>query len=68
MAFFDWNQDGKKDWQDDFLEYNIYKECTKEDDEEDDDDYSVGNNSSNSGCGFWICVCIVLVIIGMLSK
>lgn len=33
MAFFDWNHDGKKDWQDDYIEYNIYKECTKDDDE-----------------------------------
>ena len=28
MAFFDWNHDGKKDVQDDFIEYNIYKEST----------------------------------------
>ena len=23
MAFYDWNKDGKKDVQDDFIEYNI---------------------------------------------
>jgi len=26
MAFYDWNHDGKKDFADDYLEYNIYKE------------------------------------------
>lgn len=29
MAFYDWNHDGKKDFTDDFIEYNIYKESTK---------------------------------------
>ena len=29
MAFYDWNHDGKKDFADDYLEYNIYKESTK---------------------------------------
>ena len=36
MTIFDWNQDGKIDMQDDFLEYNIFKACTE--DEEDNDD------------------------------
>lgn len=30
MALYDWNQDGKKDFVDDYLEYNIYKESTKD--------------------------------------
>ena len=38
MAFYDWNHDGKKDFVDDYLEYNIYKKST-------------GNNSSNSSSG-----------------
>ena len=25
MAFYDWNGDGKKDFTDDYIEYNIYK-------------------------------------------
>lgn len=29
MAFYDWNRDGKRDFVDDYLEYNIYKESTK---------------------------------------
>lgn len=30
MAYYDWNQNDKNDWQDDFIEYNIYKDCTGE--------------------------------------
>lgn len=29
MAFYDWNHDGKKDFTDDFIEYNIYNEFDK---------------------------------------
>ncbi len=40
MAFNDWNRDGKNDLVDDYLEYNIYKECTK------------NSGSTSSGGGF----------------
>ena len=43
MAFFDWKHNGKKDWQDDYIEYNIYKECTKDDDS---NNYSSSNYSN----------------------
>lgn len=36
MAFYDWNRNGKTDMQDMFLEYNIFKACTEDDDEEDE--------------------------------
>ena len=36
MAFFDWNMDGKKDWQDSFLEFQIFTECMREDDKSDE--------------------------------
>lgn len=36
MAFFDWNRNGKIDAQDMFLEYNIFKACTEDDDDNDD--------------------------------
>ena len=44
MAFFDWNKDGKIDMQDAFLEYNIFKACTEDEDDNDelfdsDDDF-----------------------------
>ena len=29
MAFYDWNGDGKKDFADDYMEYNIYKRSTE---------------------------------------
>ena len=28
MAMHDWNHDGKKGWQDNFIEYQIYKDVT----------------------------------------
>jgi len=28
MAFYDWNHNGKKDFTDDFIEYQIYKDST----------------------------------------
>lgn len=28
MALYDWNHDGKKDFTDDFMEYQIYKQST----------------------------------------
>ena len=36
MAFFDWNKDGKIDMQDAFLEYNIFKACTEDEDDNDE--------------------------------
>ena len=65
MAFFDWNNDGKKDWQDDYIEYNIYKECTKDDNINNN---SSNNYSNNSGCGVWGWISIILIVLGLLSK
>ena len=45
MAFFDWNGDGKKDWQDDFIEYQIYKDINEEKDES---DYSFSSSNKSS--------------------
>lgn len=63
MAFFDWNGNGKKDLQDDYLEYKIWN------DDEDDNkpNYTYLNNSSgcNFGCGFWLF--IILVILAAIS-
>lgn len=33
MAMYDWNHDGDKDWQDDFIEYQIYRDVMGEHDE-----------------------------------
>ena len=43
MAFFDWNRNGKIDAQDMFLEYNIFKACTEDDNNDllySDDEFS----------------------------
>lgn len=47
MAFFDWNHDGKKDFTDDYIEYQIYKNST----ENSNDNYtpSHGNGISTFG-------------------
>lgn len=56
MAFYDWNQDGKKDLIDDYIEYNIYKQST-------------GKNSNNgytpSGRGISTFGAIVATIGGL---
>ena len=41
MALYDWNHDGKNDSVDNFIEYQIYHDCT-------------GNSTSNSGGGHHI--------------
>ena len=70
MAFFDWNHNGKKYWQDDYIEYNIYKECTKDDNSKNfsGSNYSNNNYSNNSGCGVWGWISIILIVLGLLSK
>ncbi len=54
MAFYDWNHDGKKDWQDNYIEYNIYKRSTGN-----------GNQSYSSDDGSTF-IAFVAVIIGLL--
>ncbi|MGN0350120.1 MAG: hypothetical protein ACI4ES_00585 [Roseburia sp.] len=51
MAFYDWNHDGKKDFTDDFIEYQIYKDCTS-------------GNSSNSGSSstWWVWLLLAIVV------
>ncbi|MBE5943205.1 MAG: hypothetical protein E7264_11815 [Lachnospiraceae bacterium] len=61
MAFYDWNQDGKKDWQDNYIEYNIYKRST-----------SNGNQSYSSGDGssfkaFVAVVIFFLMVCGVVN-
>lgn len=58
MALYDWNKDGKKDFQDDFVEYQIYRDCTNNKNES-----SSYSDNSGSGKGLLNYVCIVLVIV-----
>ena len=55
MAFFDWNHDGKKDFTDDFIEYQVYKNTTNKQ-----------NYTPRSGGGISTFGAIVATIGGLL--
>ncbi|MBQ7926296.1 MAG: hypothetical protein IJ335_08400 [Lachnospiraceae bacterium] len=61
MALYDWNGNGdKNDMTDNFIEYQIYKDCTS--------NSSTPRNSGNtSGSAFWI-VFIVAYIVSAFSE
>ena len=63
MAFFDWNKDGKKDVQDDFIEYNIYKQSTQNNN---NNNYNSGGGMSNFGAGC-ATVASIFIAAGILS-
>lgn len=55
MALYDWNKNGKKDMVDDFIEYQIYKDCMKP---------GTGNSSSgSSGSGTWLIGFIIFMFV-----
>ena len=58
MALFDYNWDGKKDMVDNCIEYQIYKNSTK--------DKETSNYSSNETNGMSTFAALVVVIGGML--
>lgn len=58
MALFDYNWDGKKDMVDNYIEYQIYKNSTK--------DKETSNYSSNETNGMSTFAALVVVIGGML--
>lgn len=57
MAFYDWNNDGKKDMQDDFIEYNIYKNSTGK------TDNTSRNHSSGGMSTFWAVICTIGILL-----
>ena len=63
MAIFDWNNDGKKDVQDDFIEYSIYKQSTENNSK---NNYKSSGGMSNFGAG---CATVISIFIaaGILS-
>lgn len=63
MAFYDWNKDGKKDVQDDFIEYNIYKQSTQNNN---NNNYRSNGGMSNfsAGCA---TVASIFIAAGILS-
>lgn len=67
MAFYDWNKDGKKDIQDDWLEYNIYKKSTEKDDTNSSYNSSPKHYSGNSSESFPGCAWVVIIVIAVLA-
>ena len=63
MAFFDWNKDGKKDVQDDFIEYNINKQSTQNNNK---NNYRSNGGMSNFGAGC-ATVASIFIAAGILS-
>ncbi len=63
MAYYDWNKDGKKDIQDDFIEYNIYKQSTQNNN---NSNYRSSGGISNfgAGCGTVLTIIIAAAIAG----
>lgn len=55
MALRDWNGDGNRNMADDFIEYQIYKDCN---------DNSNGGGSGNGGC----FILIITVISGLFGQ
>ena len=57
VAFYDWNHNGKKDRQDDYLEYEIYKKSTQT------------NTGDSVGCSTYIYIILgFLFIINLLAQ
>ena len=46
MAFNDWNHDGRKDWQDNYIDYQIYRDVTGN---KNNSSYTSGNGISTFG-------------------
>lgn len=53
---FDWNGNGREDWGDHYIDYEIYKDVTGGNDDE-----PGGSSGEGAGCG-----CLLLVIIAVL--
>lgn len=62
MAIHDWNHDGKKDWQDNYIEYQMYKSSTGKDNEP---SYTHSRGSGMSTFGAIISVIAGLFLIGL---
>ena len=67
MAFYDWNKNGKKDIQDDWLEYNIYKKSIEKDDTNSSYNSSPKRYSGNLSESFPGCAWVVIIVIAVLA-
>ena len=64
MALFDWNRDGKKDWQDDYIEYQVYKDMT--DQNKQSEQQSPSGSGGGSGGGMSSFGALVSTVGGLL--
>ena len=56
MAMYDWNGNGNKnDFNDNFIEYQIYKDCTN-------NNSTPKSSSGSSAGGFWIVLIIAAIV------
>ena len=56
MAMYDWNGNGNKsDFTDNFIEYQIYQECTN-------NNSTPKSSTGSSAGGFWIVLIIVAIV------
>lgn len=68
MALHDWNHDGKKDWQDRWIEYQIYQEAAKQ--KKDFPDRTSGSGVSTLGAvlsvvgGLFLCGLLLALFVG----
>ena len=60
MSFFDWNGDGKKDFADSFIEYQIYKDTTGN---SNTSRHSSSDNSGFFGCVSYIVCCFISMVL-----
>ena len=61
MAMYDWNGNGNKsDFTDNFIEYQIYQECTN-------NNSTPKSSTGSSAGGFWI-VLIIAAIVSVFSE
>lgn len=67
MALRDWNNDGQKDFMDDFIEYNIYKDMEENFDKQ-SKDYGSKSNSSGSSAKIWAIFFIIYFICKLYSE
>ena len=67
MALYDWNHNGKKDWQDNYIEYQIYKNSTGQ---KNNSSYTPSNGISTFGAilstvgGLFLGALIVALFVG----
>ena len=68
MAFFDLNQNKRKDAEEEYMAYQILRGMTEDEDSEESED---GNfrfvSGEDGGFGFWLWFSVAMIVIGILG-